>query len=136
MPARRYASLLSAFGLLAASACQTAPPAPTATTAPTSQTHPQAIARVRDVPVPTVTPIPTTPPTPQPSPTLLPFLPVSTLGDLPADIAATVHQAQNDLAAGDYPTALQLLQPLQDHLAGEQQQEVRLLFGQAQVGNQ
>jgi soluble lytic murein transglycosylase len=63
-------------------------------------------------------------------------LPVSALTTLPADQAQTVRTVQNALAAGDYARALSLIQPLQDQLGGEQQQEARLLYGQALLGNQ
>ena len=137
---RRALSALALAGMLGATACQPATPPRTST--PTLEAHPQAIATVGDVPTPTVTsaatvtPALTAPPAPQPSPTPLPFLPTSTLSSLPADRATVVHQAQNALAAGDYATALKLVSPLQDQLKGDQQQEVRLLRGQAQVGNQ
>jgi len=135
MPARRRAlSTLAVVGLLGATACQSSPPPPPPTVAPTaSSAHPQAIATVRDVPAPTVTAVPPTaaPAAPTPSPTALPFLPASTLGSLPNDEAATAHRAQGALAAGDYAAALQLLAPLQDALP-----DVRLLYGQAQVGAQ
>src|SRR5205814_6206270 len=99
------------------------PPAPTS--APTAATsNPQAIATIGQAPGPTRTPVPMAPPAPQPSPTPLPFLPASTLGTLPNEQAATVHQAQAALAAGDYATALNLLTPLTGQLDGDQQQEV------------
>jgi soluble lytic murein transglycosylase len=40
------------------------------------------------------------------------------------------------LAAGDYSRAVSLLEPIVPQLTGEQQAEVRLLYGQAQVGDQ
>ena len=73
---------------------------------------------------------------PRPSPTPLAFLPVAALATLTADQAQTVRAAQNALAAGDDTRALSLIQPLQDQLGGEQQQEARLLYGQALLGNQ
>jgi soluble lytic murein transglycosylase len=47
-----------------------------------------------------------------------------------------VRTVKNALAAGDDARALSLIQPLQDQLVGEQQQEARLLYGQALLGNQ
>ncbi len=142
---RRALSALALAGVFGATACQSPAPVVTPASTSTPEAHAQAIATVRDVPVPTVTPAPTAataptsataPAAPQPSPTPLPFLPTSSLESLPKDQAATVHQAQGALAAGDDATALQLLGPLTTQLSGEQQQEVRLLYGQAQVGNQ
>jgi soluble lytic murein transglycosylase len=72
----------------------------------------------------------------RPSPTPLPVLPTTALGNLPDDQASAVRDARAALAAGDFAHALSLLSPLQDQLSGDQQQEVRLLYGQAQVGNQ
>ncbi|MBV8714876.1 MAG: transglycosylase SLT domain-containing protein, partial [Chloroflexi bacterium] len=72
----------------------------------------------------------------RPSPTPLPFLPVSTLPQLPPPQAATVQQVRSALAAGDDSRALSLIQPLRDQLSGDQQQEASLLYGQAQLGNQ
>src|SRR5262249_40220121 len=54
---------------------------------------------------------------------------------LPADQAKTFRDARGAVAAGDYGRALSLLQPLQSQLSGDQQQEVRLLYGQALVGD-
>jgi soluble lytic murein transglycosylase-like protein len=73
---------------------------------------------------------------PKPSPTALPFLPTSTLAQLPPAQAATVQQVRSALAAGDNARAMSLIQPLRDQLTGDQQQEATLLFGQAQLGNQ
>jgi peptidoglycan lytic transglycosylase len=75
-------------------------------------------------------------PAPRPSPTPLPYLPTSTLGNLPADQARTVTEVRASLAAGDYAHALNLIRPLQQQLQGDQQQEATLLYGQAQLGNQ
>ena len=64
-----------------------------------------------------------------------PALPTSALATLPAEQAAAVRDARAALAAGDYARALALLEPLLAQLSGEQLAEVRLLYGQAQVGD-
>ncbi|HEY1246631.1 MAG TPA: tetratricopeptide repeat protein, partial [Hyphomicrobiaceae bacterium] len=63
------------------------------------------------------------------------MLPTTSLGALPDDQAAAVRAARAALAAGDDSRALSLLTPLQDTLSGDQREEVRLLIGQAQVGD-
>src|SRR5437588_184236 len=80
---------------------------------------------------------PTAAPTaaPKPSPTSLPTLPVSTLASLPADQARAVRDARNALPAGDYARAIGLVEPLVEQLKGDQQAEVRLIYGQALVGD-
>src|SRR5207245_2263198 len=59
----------------------------------------------------------------------------STLASLPADQARVVLDARSALAGGDYSRASTLLEPLVSKLSGDQQLEVRLMSGQAQVGN-
>src|SRR5207249_9545293 len=92
------------------------------TTQPTPQPQPAAAPK----PQPT---------TPKPAPTTLPTLPTSVLGTLAADQAQTVKDGRNALAAGDYSRAVSLFEPLVSAVSGEQQAEVRLLYGQALVGD-
>ena len=65
-----------------------------------------------------------------------PQMPTSALASLPPEQAATVRTARAALAAGDYARVLTLLDPVMPALSGEQSAEVRLLYGQAQVGDQ
>jgi peptidoglycan lytic transglycosylase len=135
---RRAVSVLAAVGLLA---CQpvtppsapdsTAAPAPPtqaapATSAPLAVTQAAAPAATAAQPAATTPPQPTT--APKPSPTPLPFLPQSSI---PAVQAATIRTVQSALAAGDNTRALSLLGPIKDASP-----DVRLLYGQAQLGNQ
>jgi soluble lytic murein transglycosylase len=62
-------------------------------------------------------------------------LPTTALGSLPADQARTVRDGHAALAAGDYPRSATLLEPLMQKLSGDQQAEVRLIYGQALVGD-
>jgi soluble lytic murein transglycosylase len=160
----RPASLLALVALLGASACQPAPAAPSApattaapttaapttaaptTTAPTTTApaaaateaiQPAAQTSQPTAPPAPAAPIPTSAPTAasRPSPTSLPTLPKTTLGRLPADQLLATRAARNALAAGDYSRAITLVEPLMSQLEGDQQAEVRLLYGQALVGD-
>ena len=145
MPVRhRVLSLLVLVSVLGASACQPAAPAapsPTAVAEPISQVAPPPtqVGAPTQAPAasPTGQPNPTLAPTlaPRPSATTLPTMPATVLGSLPADQARSVHDARNALAAGDYSRALGLVEPLLGQLAGDQQVEVRLIYGQALVGD-
>jgi soluble lytic murein transglycosylase len=122
------AALAAALVLLGAAACQPAPApqaAPPPTAAPAADTAP---------PRPTPQPSQPTQP-PKAAPTALPVLAKSALDTLPTDQLQIVKQARQALAGGDYSHAEDLLEPLQDKLAGDQQAEVQLMFGQAQLGN-
>ena len=82
---------------------------------------------------------PTSPPNPatapKPSPTSLPTLPTTSLASLPDDQARAVREARNALPAGDFTRAIGVAEPLLDQLKGDQQAEVRLVYGQALVGD-
>jgi soluble lytic murein transglycosylase len=152
MPVRRRAlSFVALVSVLAASACQ--PSAPTAPS-PTVVSEPTAaVAQPTSAPAtpqsgqrnqsltptaapaaaPTRAPIPTA--APRPSPTSLPTLPTTSLASLPADQARAVRDAKNALPGGDYTRAIGLVEPLVDQLKGDQQAEVRLIYGQALVGD-
>jgi soluble lytic murein transglycosylase len=73
--------------------------------------------------------------TPRASPTSLPTLPVSVLGNLPAEQALIVRDGHAALAGADFPRAIGLLEPLVNQLSGEPQAEVRLIYGQALLGD-
>jgi len=153
----RALPVLATLALLGSSACQVAPPTgqpsgtavtqvapPRSTAAP-----PPAVDSTATSPAPGATATqapqaaaPTTltnaaaqPATPRPSPTTLPTLPTTVLGSLPAEQAQTVRDGRGALAGGDYPRAIGLLEPLVSQLSGEQQAEVRLMYGQALVGD-
>jgi soluble lytic murein transglycosylase len=151
MPLRRRAvSLLTLLSVLAVSACQTAAPAapaPTIAAAPApaapAAPPPTAAAPAQPTAAPLSANQPATPPTgppnpppaPKPSPTSLPTLPTTSLANLPDDQARAVREARNALPAGDYTRAIGLVEPLVDQLKGDQQAEVRLVYGQALVGD-
>jgi soluble lytic murein transglycosylase-like protein len=158
MPFRRRAlSLLALASVFGASACQpavpAAPSAPTTTiavdstpapqpplsTAPpaASQANPAAQPANPAAAPPAAQTSPTAAPTaaPKPSPTTLPTMPITTLASLPADQARAVRDARNALPAGDYTRAIGLVEPLVEQLKGDQQAEVRLIYGQALVGD-
>jgi len=102
----------------------TAAPAAAATVAPSAPTS--------------VAPAPTTPPVAQPpraTPTPLPMLPTSSLGTLPEQQRTAVRTGQAAVAAGDYPRAITILEPLANQTSDDPQAEVRLLLGQALVGD-
>jgi len=71
----------------------------------------------------------------RPTPTSLPTIASSTLGTLPEQQRTAVRSAQAAVAAGDYARAISILQPLASQTSGEPQSEVRLLLGQAMVGD-
>src|SRR5205085_208207 len=124
--------------LLLATACQPAAPAsppaePTAVVQATTAARPAAAAtQAPPLQQPTTAPQPgVAPPTAQPKPTPLPFLPTSTLSSLPDQQRAQVKSVQSALAAGDPARALTLLQAL----PSDAQPEIKLLLGQAQLGD-
>jgi soluble lytic murein transglycosylase len=152
MPVRRRAlSFVALVSVLAASACQ--PSAPTAPSPTVASEPTTAVAQPTSAPAtpqsgqrnqsltptaapaaaPTRAPIPTA--APRPSPTSLPTLPTTSLASLPADQARAVRDAKNALPGGDYTRAIGLVEPLVDQLKGDQQAEVRLIYGQALVGD-
>ena len=77
----------------------------------------------------------TAPTAPKATPTAPPFVATSTLAKLPPEQSRTVLAARSALAGGDYARVASLLEPLVNSLSGDQQLEVRLMDGQAQVGN-
>jgi soluble lytic murein transglycosylase len=142
---RRALSPIAAIGMVLGTACQAGLPAaqPTPTLVPALPPEP-----TRAAPVPTQAPIQTATSAPAPAPTqpaqptapratatALPFLPTSSLSALPADELLTVRSARSALAGGDYAHAMTLLQPFDGQLKGDQQLEIRLMLGQAQVGD-
>jgi len=146
-------SALATLTILGASACQSAAPAaptavaPAALEAPTPQTT-AALSQAAQVPASSATtpPVaakptaaaptaPVAPSTPKPAPTSLPTLPTSVLGTLPAEQAITIKSGHAALAGGDYPRAIAVLEPLLTQLSGDQQAEVKLIYGQALVGD-
>jgi soluble lytic murein transglycosylase len=138
----RVLSVLATLAFLGSSACQgAAPSAPTA--APPATLPPPATTA--PVPAPTsvaagstvaaAQPAPAKPAPPQSAPTSLPTLPTSVLGSLPAEQGKAVRDGHAALAGGDYPRAIALLEPLLNQLSGEPQAEVRLIYGQALVGD-
>ena len=161
MPFRRRAlSLLALASVFGASACQpaapAAPSAPTTTIAvdstpepqPPLSTAPPAASQANPAAQPANQANPVAQPTanqanpaaaptaaPKPSPTTLPTMPITTLASLPADQARAVRDARNALPAGDYTRAIGLVEPLVEQLKGDQQAEVRLIYGQALVGD-
>ncbi len=104
---------------------QATPTPPAAGTGATSATPAQAAA--------TLTGRPGT--TPKAAPTSLPTLPRSALDSLAPEQARTVRDGRAALAGGDFPRAIGLLKPLLSQLSGEQQAEVRLIYGQALANN-
>src|SRR5689334_22681672 len=151
MPLRRRAVCLVAIcSVLVASACQTAAPAapsPTLAAEPTTPAaqQPTGLGKAQATAAPpTSAPNqraaqPTSPPkpptAPKPSPTSLPTLPTTSLASLSDDQARAVREARNALPAGDFTRAIGLVEPLLDQLKGDQQAEVRLVYGQALVGD-
>ncbi|HYY90345.1 MAG TPA: transglycosylase SLT domain-containing protein [Chloroflexota bacterium] len=119
-----------------ASACQSAAPVTSPPAAPTSTTAP---AQPTQAAAPTADAAPTQPPAPtvaaKPTATPLSTTPISTLDKL-ADAQRTMaHDGQLAIAAGDYSRAIGLLEPLASQVSGDPQSEVRLLLGQALVGD-
>jgi soluble lytic murein transglycosylase len=146
---RRLLPILAVVALVA-TACQPAAPAaeptmpaPATAAAPTS---PPAIATVRPAIAPATaapaapTSLPTPPPQPaaqpaRPTPTSLPVLATSSLGTLGTEQRGAARSGQAAVAAGDYARAISILEPLANQTSGEAQAEVRLLVGQALVGD-
>jgi soluble lytic murein transglycosylase len=146
---RRAVYVLAVVALLG-SACQLAapatpeatpaqanvPPASEATDAATAA--PAASATVAPSAPTSVAPAPTTPSVaqqPRATPTPLPMIPTSSLGTLPEQQRTAVRTGQAAVAAGDYPRAITIIEPLANQTSGDQQAEIRLLFGQALVGD-
>jgi peptidoglycan lytic transglycosylase len=63
------------------------------------------------------------------------MLPTSSLGTLPEQQRTAGRTGQAAVAAGDYPRAITILEPLANQTSGDPQAEVRLLLGQALVGD-
>lgn len=134
MPGRASAlSVLAALAILGSNACQVAapsvrpelrspeaPPSPQAA-ATGAALRPQGAAVLA--------------PTAETSSTSLTTLPTSTLGGLASEQAVAVRDGHAALAGGDFPRAIGLLEPLVNQLSGEQQAEVRLIYGQALLGD-
>jgi soluble lytic murein transglycosylase-like protein/TolA-binding protein len=133
-------ALLALLAFVGSSACQSAVSSPAQVEPTTTAVRQSPTAPLTSQPNPTAPPPTSQAPAPdsqrKPSATSVRALPASVLGTLPSEQAGIVRAARAALAAGDYVRAAGLLEPLVDHLSGEQQAEVRLLYGQAQVGDQ
>ena len=136
--------MMAVLVVVGSSGCQPTPPAfPTSeatlpTAAPTQASAATSATPAAATPLPTVQANTVGAPTqaPKPTPTPFPFIPTSSLTNLPAEQANAVRAARSALPADDNARALSVLEPLKDQLSGERQQEVRLLYGQALVGDQ
>src|SRR5713226_7670811 len=136
----RVRSVLATLAILGSSACQAAAPAVPTMVQPAAPTAtPQPRPTTAPLPLPTSVPAVATAVSPaataKPAPTTLPTLPTSVLGSLGAEQAQAVRDGHAALAGGDYPRAIALLEPLLNQLSGEPQAEVRLIYGQALVGD-
>jgi soluble lytic murein transglycosylase len=140
---RRAAHVLALLALLCGACLRTPAPAPppaaepaepTATLAPISTSE---TGETNAPSEPTATPAAARaqPQPPRPTPTALPMLPTSRLGTLPEQQRDEVRAGQAAVAAGDYAHAIDLLEPLASQTSGEPQAEIRLLLGQALVGD-
>ncbi|MCA1644629.1 MAG: transglycosylase SLT domain-containing protein [Chloroflexi bacterium] len=72
---------------------------------------------------------------PRATATSLPTLPSTALGSLPAEQRGVVRDGHSALAGGDFARAIALLEPLANQLTGDPQAEVRLIYGQALLGD-
>src|ERR1700704_578677 len=118
----RGLSILALVAMVGSGACQVAAPSAPVQVEPTTitttpVTPPLATPVSTSQPSPTAALAPTHPA--KMTPTSVPTLPVTALGSLPPGQAATVRNGRNALAAGDYPRALSLLEPLVGELTGE-----------------
>jgi soluble lytic murein transglycosylase len=124
--------LLVALTSACASVVPSSPPETITVSLPRpTQVPPTAAPTVAPAPTATSAPAPTS--APRPTPTPFATAPVSTLDSLPDAQRETARAGKAAVAAGDYPRAIDLLSSVQ--ASGDAQNEVRLVLGQAFLGD-